>query len=70
MTELNDLTPEQMAAFKALMQRPDLVKLLMEFGENMSAARRFSKWIAWLAGIATAVAALVFYIVGIVRGHG
>lgn len=70
MPELSEFTSEEQAAFKALIERPDLVRLLMEFGENMSAARRVSKWAAYVAGVATAIAALAFYLTGIFRGHG
>ena len=66
---LSDLTEEQIEAWRALAQRPDLVRLLLEFGENMAAGRRVLKWVGWLAGIATGIAAMSFYLHGIFFGH-
>ena len=68
MPELDKYTPEQIAALKILLARPDLMPLWLEFLENMSAARRVMKWIAWIGGFATGLAALLFYIRGALNG--
>lgn len=56
---------QTMAALKTL--TPAQVRLLGEFAENMRAGRRVMKWIAWLVGAATGLAALVYYVTAILR---
>ena len=65
-----DFSEAQLAAIRALAERPDLVKVLIEFGDNMKAARRVARWIAYLAGIAMFIAGFAYYVTGVTRNHG
>ncbi len=64
----HSLSPEELAILRMFAQRPKLVIRLLEFSENMEAAGRASKWIAWVAGVLTAIAGFLFYLMGIIHG--
>lgn len=63
--EIAPLTPEQMALLKPLLERPDRMAILVNFIDNMLAAKQVSKIIAWAFGIFLAALAAWFYFVSI-----
>ena len=67
------LTPEQEAALKPLLERPERLVILVNFIDNMLAAKRVSKLIAWMFGVSLAVLTGWFYLVSVFGGkapHG
>ncbi|WP_298281283.1 hypothetical protein [Acidocella sp.] len=66
----SELSAAELAVLRPLVVRPELLALLMEFLENMSAARRMAKWVAYFFGIITAIAGLLYYLAGIAGGRG
>ena len=66
------LTPEQIQNLgylaDALARRPDRLRTLVEFADNVAAGRRVLKLIAWLGAIATGAAALAYYLLAIRNG--
>lgn len=71
--EVVTLTPEQSAALKPLLERPERLVILVNFIDNMLAARRVSKLVAWMFGFSLAVLTAWFYFVSVFGGktpHG
>lgn len=66
----SELSAQELVLLRPLVSRPELLVLLIEFLENMSAARRMAKWVAYFFGIVTAILAAAYYVVGILSGRG
>lgn len=64
------LTTEQAAALTPLLERPERMEILVNFIDNMLAARQVSKLIAWAFGVLLAVLAACYYIASIFGGKG
>lgn len=67
------LTPQQAVALKSLLERPERLVILVSFIDNMLAARRVSKLIAWMFGVSLAVLTAWFYFISVFGGkspHG
>lgn len=67
------LTVEQAEALRPLLERPERVEILVNFLDNMLAAKQVSKIVAWAFGIFLAVLAALYYISSILSGkspHG
>ena len=67
------LSAEQAKILKPLLERPERMEILVNFIDNMLAAKKVSKIIAWSFGVLLAVLAACYYISSIVGGktpHG
>ena len=66
------LSPEQIENLghlaDALGGRADRLRTLVEFADNVAAGRRVLKLIAWVGGVATGAAVLLYYLLAIRNG--
>lgn len=67
------LSAAQAKILKPLLERPERMEILVNFIDNMLAAKKVSKIIAWSFGVLLAVLAACYYISSIAGGktpHG
>lgn len=65
------LTEEQADALRPLISDPSRMQMLINFIDNMLAARRIAKIIAWIFGLIIAGLTAWFYFISIFKGpHG
>lgn len=67
------LSAEQTALLKSLLERPERMEILVNFIDNMLAAKQVAKIIAWAFGVFLAVLAACYYVASIFGGktpHG
>lgn len=62
---VRSLTPEQIELLKPLLERPERMAMLVNFIDNMLAAKQVSKIIAWAFGVFLAGLAAWFYFTSI-----
>lgn len=64
------LTEEQAAALQPLLVDPNRLPMLINFIDNMLAAKRVSKIIAWVFGVSLALLTAYFYFSAVFGGKG
>lgn len=67
------LTAEQADALKPFLDRPERISVLVQFIDNMLAAKQVSKIIAWAFGVVFACLTAWFYCASLLEGkspHG